>query len=266
MRINIITFCYLVWNLSIQAQSLSEMPCTMDNSTWQSGEKLTYKVYYNWQFVWIPAGEVVFNIQEKGDYYYIDVKGYSYESYDWFFTVRDHYRSRVDKVTFQPDWFVRDVQEGSYIRYDSLSFDYTQGVIHEYFGKTKHTAEYFQFPMDDCVQDMVSILYYLRNYDEQYLKPNEHLPINVFFDKEYFDLKIKIVDVREEKIKGVGKKNVIHLAPQIVTGNVFKEGNEMNILVNNDVSKIPLQIESQVTVGSVKAVLVDAQNTLSNPF
>jgi len=242
------------------------MPCLSDNSSWESGESLSYKVYYNWQFIWIPAGEVTFKVNETADVYEMDVTGYTYSSYDPFFKVRDSYRSVVDKETEQPVYFVRDVLEGNYVRYDSISFDYENGIIHEYFGKSKETAEYFQYEMNGCTQDMVSILYFLRNTSDTRIDAGNKLPINVFFDKEYFDLDIHVAEIKTQRIKGIGKHEVIRLTPQIVTENVFLEGNEMNILVCNDESKIPLLIESAVTVGSVKAILIDSQNTKTDPF
>jgi hypothetical protein len=248
------------------SSQLDEMPCEVENTTWLSGEELTYKVYYNWQFIWIPAGEAKFKVTENEDSYDFLVTGETSSTYDGLFKVRDRYYSRVSKESGQPEYFVRMANQGKYVRYDSLSFDYENGVIHEWFGKSKETAEYFQFDMDHCTQDMVSILYHLRNYEESNITPGSQLPINVFFDKEYYDLDIKVNDVFEERIKGIGKQEVIHLTPELVSGEVFTEGNEMDIYVSNDECKIPLLIESAVSVGSIKAVLVDTKNTKHNPL
>ena len=45
--------------------------------------------------------------------------------------------------------------------------------------------------------------------------------------------------------------------PQVVAGNVFKENTAMSVYVSNDGNKIPILIESPVSVGSIKAVLKD---------
>ncbi len=60
---------------------------------------------------------------------------------------------------------------------------------------------------------------------------------------------------RDVKIKGSGTYNTLRFSPQLITGELFKDGDEMQIYVSNDKNKIPLMIESPVTVGSVKAVL-----------
>ena len=37
-------------------------PCFMENKTFQGGEEITYKLYYNWGIMWLSAGEVTFAI------------------------------------------------------------------------------------------------------------------------------------------------------------------------------------------------------------
>ena len=109
-------------------------------------------------------------------------------------------------------------------------------------------------------------MYYLRNIDDAYLQEDAALPISVFFDKELFNLDINVLERKRIKIKGLGSQEVIHISPQLVTGDVFKEGNEMSIFVSANQSKVPLLIESAVSVGSVKAILVDAEYTLDKLF
>ena len=44
-------------------------PCSNTNNTFQNGEKLTYKIFYNWNFVWLAAGEVTFKVFDEGAQY-----------------------------------------------------------------------------------------------------------------------------------------------------------------------------------------------------
>ncbi|MCY7326931.1 MAG: DUF3108 domain-containing protein, partial [Saprospiraceae bacterium] len=73
------------------APALQYDPCGNTNSTFQHAEKLTYKIYYNWNFVWIAAGEVTFQVFDEGDQYHYQARGETYDSYEWFFTVKDEY-------------------------------------------------------------------------------------------------------------------------------------------------------------------------------
>ena len=84
------------------------------------GEKIVYKLYYNWNFVWLSAGEVEFEVKDEGDVYHIEVTGKTYSSYEWFYKVRDKYHSYIDKKTLLPKLFIRDIHQGSYIHYEKV--------------------------------------------------------------------------------------------------------------------------------------------------
>ena len=60
----------LLFTMSLSAQMAPDIHqddnCGgINNNAFQGGEKLVYKLYYNWKFVWIPAGEVKFNVIEN---------------------------------------------------------------------------------------------------------------------------------------------------------------------------------------------------------
>ena len=98
-------------------------PCSTDNDVFEVGEELVYKVYYNWNFVWLSAGEVVFRVYDDGEDYHLSARGRTYSSYEWFFKVRDNYDSYISKATLLPRLSIRDIQEGDYERYDKVTFD-----------------------------------------------------------------------------------------------------------------------------------------------
>jgi hypothetical protein len=53
-------------------------------------------------------------------------------------------------------------------------------------------------------------------------------------------------------------KHMTHLIrPQVVSGHFFDKDTRMDIYLSADKNRIPLMIESPVSVGKVKAVLVD---------
>lgn len=226
----------------------------------QDGERVVYKVYYNWKFVWVPAGEVTFTSIEKDDHYELTVDGISYESYDSFFKVRDHYVSRVSKENLIPINFRRDILEGHYQRYDSLSFDQDNHQLTEYFGKTKETAKTFEFVLEDRVLDMVSSIYYLRSLPDEVYDVNEDIDLRIFFDKELFDVHINNLGLERKKIKSIGHIACIHLQPELISGYVFEEGDVMDVWVSSDRNRIPIQIESPISFGSVKVLLKSVEN------
>lgn len=259
-----ITILSLAFALTMNAQTavdslmLSEKDntaCYMQNDAFQGGEQLVYKLYYNWKFVWIPAGEVVFKVEENEDNYEVFVTGKTYPSYNSFFEVNDRFYSKIDKQSLLPTNFLRDIQEGKYVKYDSIAFNQPMHTAKTYHGKTQETVEIEDWNLNECMQDMVSILYYVRNLDFEETKKGHKFPVKVFFDKEVFPLDVEYKGKKKKKIKGLGKYHTYMFSPEVVAGEVFDEDTRMKIWVSQDGNKIPLQIESPVSIGSVKAIL-----------
>jgi hypothetical protein len=231
--------------------------CEVENTTFLNGETVVYKLYYNWNFIWLSAGEVVFRVKEYNDHYHLSATGRTYPSYEWFFKVRDYFESKVDKETLLPFSSVRDVNEGNYTRYDKINFDQTNQQAIYYWGKSKDsTLEAGISELDGCIHDIVSIFYSLRNVGIEEFNDGDEFPVEVFLDKESWPLNVRIESKSKDKrIKGYGKINTTQLVPELVAGTVFKKGAEMNVFVSNDANRVPLMIESPVSVGSVKAII-----------
>lgn len=247
-----------LWSLPASAQKIKEVDlCQIDNHSFSAGEKLRFRIYYNWKFVWVPAGEVEFSINEHDEeQYFVEVIGKSYPAYESFFKVDDYYSSRIDKSNLLPNYFLRDVEEGPYNRYDSILFDQQNLHIESHWGKQPEDAERFEFEAESCVQDMVSILYFVRNLDYTQLDNKTIVPVKIFFDKEFYPLKMEVNKREKKKIKGMGKFKTIKLIPEAVDGHVFDEDTKMDVWISDDQNKIPLLIESPLTIGSAKAVLI----------
>lgn len=230
--------------------------CNTNNNAFQAGEKIVYKLYYNWNFVWLSAGEVTFTVNDTGESYHIAARGRTYSSYEWFFKVRDNYSSYLDKETLLPSMHIKDVQEGGYTRYDRTTFDQKNGKAVSMRGANRKDLTRKDIKLESCMHDLISIVYYARNIDYKELRPQQEIPIKILMDQEIYPLRIKYLGAENEtKIKGVGKFNTQKFSPQLIAGDVFKEGDEMTIYVSDDKNKIPVLIESPVSVGSVKAVL-----------
>ncbi len=231
-------------------------PCFMENTTFQEGEEIIYKLYYNWNFVWIPAGEVTFNVDETNGQYHLSAKGRTYKSYEWFFKVRDNYDTYVDKYSLLPSTSIRDIQEGGYTLYDKVEFDQDAGKAVALRGKTKDIATSKEYTIDGCMHDMLSVIYYARNIEFSNYNSGQQFPVKIFMDKETYPLNVTYKGKEtDKKIKGLGKHRTIKFSPEVIAGEVFTEGTEMSVWVSDDKNRIPLLIESPVSVGSVKAVL-----------
>ncbi|HMO39286.1 MAG TPA: DUF3108 domain-containing protein [Saprospiraceae bacterium] len=238
-------------------EALAEI-CSINNVAFRPGEEMTYKLYYNWNFVWLSAGEVTFRVTDKGSQYLLSAHGRTYKSYEWFYKVRDKYDTYVDKSTLLPAVSIRDVSEGNYRLYDKITFDRNRNKAVSLRGKSKDTATPTEYDIDFCMHDILSVIYSTRNLDFNKMKAGSTLPVKIFIDKETWPLQVKYLGKDpDKKIKGMGRFRAIQFSPQVVEGFYFKKGTEMKVWASDDKNKIPLMIESPLSVGSVKAVLKD---------
>jgi hypothetical protein len=241
--------------------------CSIYNRAFQHGEELTYKVYYNLNFVWVAAGEAVFRVNEVDEQFHYSVKGATYSSYDWFYKVRDYYDTYAQKKSLLPTRSIRNIQEGGYTLYDKVDFDQRRNTAFSTRGRSKEKIkEEKEYPVDPCMHDILSIIYYTRNLDFDQMEADDKIPVKIFLDKEIYALNMKFNGrVAGKSIKGLGKFNTIEFSPEVLAGQYFKEGSTMRIWATDDENRIPLLIESPIAVGSIKAVLVSYKG-LRNEF
>lgn len=232
--------------------------CSTTNRAFKHGERVVYKIYYNWNFIWLSAGEVSFKATENEDEIFIEVVGKTYPSYEWFFAVDDYYSTKLDKDNLLPREFIRDVHEGSYTQYNKIVFDQEIGKAKSWKGKTKSQVAYKEYDLDGCMHDMLSMIYFLRNADIGNLRKGEAFPISIFMGDKTYDLSVAYKgNIKSKKVKGGDRFDLMHFSPEVLAGSQFSEGTTMDVYVTLDKNKVPIMVESPVSVGSVKAVLIE---------
>ncbi|MFZ9660999.1 MAG: DUF3108 domain-containing protein, partial [Chitinophagaceae bacterium] len=85
-----------------------------------------------------------------------------------------------------------------------------------------------------------------------------------FIDDEVHSLFIRYVGRDVVKTR-FGTYKAIKIKPLLIRGTIFEGGEKMAVWISSDSNRIPLRIESPITVGSVKVDLQFFQN-LRYPF
>jgi hypothetical protein len=237
-----------------------------DDFAFAPGEKLVYRLYYNWNFVWLAAGEMTLEIKDEKDLYHIEVTGKTYPSYEWFYKVRDKYHSYIDKNTGLPKLFIRDIQQGDYRHYEKIVFDYNQRKAISYTGPAINDLKEVSLDLDKNYYDMISSLYFLRNMNVSNFRTQGGKSFNLILDNEKYELSLHYAeDDNSLKIKDSGTYKAYRAVADVIEGHVFRSGVQMNFWIANDPNNLPVLLESPLVVGSVKAVLVSSSN-LKYPF
>ncbi len=230
--------------------------CATPNTAFLGGEEIVYKIYYNWNFVWLSAGEVTFKVEDQGNTYKFTAKGRTFSTYEWFFKARDYYEVIVDKQTLKPIHTIRDIKEGGYTLHEEVSYEPNAPKATSRRKRGRHALEVREFNLSGCVHDILSSIYYTRNQDFNNLKTGFTFPMNVFLDREEYPLTVEYQGkIHQLDVRGQGNFKALSFSPQTIPGHVFEEGNRMQIYASDDQNHLPLLIESPVSVGSIKAVL-----------
>ena len=228
--------------------------CGVKNHAFKAGEILTYTIFYNVAGIYVNAGTASFNtmLESLGNVpvYHVVGTGTSNSSYDFLFKVRDKYESFFDTNTLQPYKFIRRIDEGGYKKYENVTFN-------QHTNTAVSTAGTYTVP--NCIQDVLSAVYYARNINFDKYKTNDLIPFNMFLDNEIYNLHIRYLGKETIKTK-YGKFHSIKFKPLLVKGTIFEGGEKMTVWVSDDLNHIPLRIESPIKVGSIKVDMMGYRN------
>ena len=244
-------FLYLfqIWMatlLSVIPKQSKEI-CSQNNTAFNTGEKITYTIFYNVIGLYVHAGDAQFAVTptkwEGAPAFALTATGNSNRRYDWIFKVRDKYESIVDTKTLLPYYFSRSINEGSFHQNQTLTFNQKSNEVTTQKGQIFKSA--------DCTFDVISAIYAARNLDFKNLQVNEKVYLNFFLDNELFPSYFKYLGKEIIKTK-FGKFKAIKIAPLLVKGSMFKGGEHMTIWVTDDENHIPIRIETPIIVGTIK--------------
>ncbi|CAN5161276.1 DUF3108 domain-containing protein [soil metagenome] len=228
--------------------------CGMRNKAFASGENLTFNVFYAVAGIYVNAGTANFTLSTDKvnniPCYHVVGEGRTNSSYDWIFKVRDRYESYFDTLNLQPLKFIRNVDEGGYKKIENVTFNQQTNTAITNSGVYK---------LPNCVQDVLSSIYYARNIDFSKYKVGDKIPFSMFLDNEIYELYIRYMGKETIKTK-YGKFKAIKFKPLLVKGTIFSGGEKMTVWVSDDANHVPIRIESPIVVGTIKIDMMAYKN------
>jgi hypothetical protein len=237
------------------AAPANEAPRTMRNASFGRGELLKYKIHYG--FINAAEGE----IETAGDLHHVNdrpcykvsVSGRTTGSFDFFLRIRDTWRSYIDTTAILPQKFTRDIAESKYRKRETVDFDHAANTVtvEDHKNKTRKT---YQTP--DNVQDLVSGIFFVRTLDYSKRKIGEQINVRGFFDDENFDFTVTYRG-RETVETKAGTFRCIRLAPKMPPNKIFKGEDAIAVYLSDDENKMPVLVEAEMFVGSVKLDLYE---------
>lgn len=232
----------------------------VQNDTFGKGEFLQFRIHYGI----ITAGYATLKVADYYSYlngrkcFHVVGRGQTSSAFDWFYTVRDQYESYIDTEALIPWHFKRHIREGSFESYTETRFDHSNGQANY----TNNKKVVIPFEVPENIQDVISAYYYARTvYDNEQIQPGDRISLRNFIDRKTFNLQAEMVGREVIKVNGQ-KYRAIKMDVLIEDAGMITDGSTISFWASDDKNKIPLRVDSELMIGSIKADLVEYANLM----
>jgi len=236
---------------------------TENTSAFKIGEWLKFRIHYGFLNASYATLQVKSHELDGVPVYHVVGNGKTTGFASIFFKVDDTYESFFDKKDGKPYKFIRKIDEGGYTKDIEVNFDHNKDIA---VLNDKKKDKKFNFTIQEGIQDLVSAFYFLRNnYKVEDLIEGESIELDLLYDDDgVFKFKLKYLGKEVLRTK-YGKVECLKFRPYVQSGRVFKEQERLSLWVSNDSNRIPIRIQADLSVGSIKADL-DGYNGLKHQF
>ncbi|MFT7611758.1 MAG: hypothetical protein ACI9J3_000704, partial [Parvicellaceae bacterium] len=195
--------------------------------------------------------------------FHFNGRGKTFKEYDWFFKVRDQYQSFATQKDLKPQRFIRNVREGSTNLYYDYTFNHSRNEAYCIKSKTDKTKDTIK--KTACAFDVMTTVYYARSIDFSKYKVNDTIPLTMLLDGSKYETYIRYTGKGTAKTRSGQTYRVIKFRPLLIEGTIFTGGEDMEVSVSDDKNRIPILVEAQILVGSIR-VYLDKKTGLKYPL
>ncbi len=237
--------------------------CKFVNEAFQSGEKLTYDLYFNWKFIWLKCGSATYsNKSEKykgQDAFRTHLLFKTNKKFDGVFTLRDTLESYVTPELV-PLYFNKASLEGKRHRFEEVWYSYPNGKCQ---AKLRYVnPEYKEFKdtklSNDCIYDMLSLFSIARTYDATTFREGQRLYFPMT-SCEKVNEQILIYRGKEKFKANDGHTYRCLVFTLLDDEEKDKERELCRFFFSDDKNHIPLRIDFNLKFGTAKGFFVNAE-------
>lgn len=235
-----------------------------EDPAFRVGESLSYEIHYEWGGLWTHVAKVRFSVgsdtsRSGSPLYTFEGKGKTLPFYDAFYKVRDLYKSKIHQEGYDPVEFYREVREGGTRYQEHYRFDRDGERI---VLNASHREEKDSIPFKKGALDVLTAIYYCRSMDLEALEIDERVPIDLVLGKKLHSTHFTYRGKKTFEHPNGRTYRCHYIEPELIEGSIFQEGDRMKVLVTDDPKKVPIHVESEITVGRIKVYLSDMEGTI----
>lgn len=226
------------------------------NTSIGTNEKLAFSASYNISGLLTEIAQVTMETSEvktsSATLLRLKCTATTYSSFDSYFKIRDLYESYVSPTSLTPYLYKRDINEGTYNKFEQYKFNHKSKNVESIYRKKKHSGDIEEkktVNIADNTLDIVSTIYHIRNFDFQNAKPGVSQKFTFLFDNKPLTINIKYLS-KETLNTNLGKKECYKLAISLSNSTVLKGNNDNLLWLTADVNKVPVYAKFKIAVGS----------------
>lgn len=230
------------------------------NTAIGTNEKLTFSASYNMSGLLTEIAQITMETSpvktSNATLLKLKCSAATYSSFDNYFKIRDLYESYVSPTTLRPFLYKRDINEGSYYKFEQYKFNYKSNTVSSTMKKRK-SEKNTTVKMGSNTRDIVSTIYTIRNLDIEKMSPGSTQNFTFLFDNE--ELIISLKYLRKETINtNLGKKECYKFSIGLKNDDALKGTNENLLWLTADGNKLPVYAKFKIAVGTGELKLKSA--------
>jgi len=233
----------------------------------REGERLVYDVTW----LGLKAGEATLEAQgvvnvDGHQAYHLVTMARTTPVISKIFRVDDRTESLLQTNPMRTLQFDKNLREGRYRHNSQTVFDQDRGIaVFRYLDFSKvpkeitrqDEAERYgkyvtqEFPLTPGALDELSVLYYVRTLP---LLAGTTVTAKVFASKKNWELEVKVLG-RETLQTVLGPRETLKVEPLLKYEGIFQQKGRMIVWLTDDTARIPVQMKSEIVIGSFVTTL-----------
>lgn len=245
----------------------AQAQCAFHNDAFKSGEFLTYNLYYNWQFVWVKAGNASMStVQSRYNghpAYRASLTTRGNDRVDQMFVLRDTLLC-YSSLDMEPLYFRKGAREGKRYGVDEVFYSYHDGKVklrqHQLTSSGEHL--WAHRTVSHCVYDMLNIFLRARSFNPEGWKSGHEIDFPIADGKNISPARLRYSGKVKIKADNGVKYRCLKLSYLEKEDGKYKR--IVDFYVSDDKNHIPVRLDMFLKFGAAKAFLVSMKG-LRNP-
>lgn len=241
--------------------------CQFRNTAFSSGEFLTYNLYYNWQFIWVKAGNAslstIQTIYKGTPAYRASLITRGSEKVDGMFILRDTLLC-YSSTRMEPLYYRKGAREGKRYTVDEVFYSYAGGKcnIRQHRQKNDGEHQWANKSLTYCVYDMLNIFLRARSFSVAGWKKGQVVDFPIADGNGVTPARLLYKGKKVIKADNNVRYRCLQLSYLEKEDGKYKR--IVDFYVTDDDNHVPVRLDMFLRFGSAKAFLVGYKG-LRNP-